>query len=93
MDTFEFKLRHPYKSPVGTKQLIETVSMRLLLTVDDMIAANKLSTNTTEQTRVLVARCCGLLPEELGPMALKDYGKLDRRLSAELQDEDDPKGE
>lgn len=88
---FVYKLRHPYNSPIGAKSLIEVVRLRTLMTVDDQIAVAKAGGTEAESERALVARCCGLLPEEIGPMAVKDFRRLQTELGKALVDDEDPK--
>lgn len=91
MSEYVYKLKHAYKSPVGIKALIESVKLRTLITVDDQIEVAKAGGSPLEQERAFVARCCGLLPEELGPMAIKDFNHLNRKLAEALVDDEDPK--
>jgi hypothetical protein len=86
-----YKLKHPYRSPVGTKDEISTIKLRTLITVDDQISIAKMGGTGAEQDRALVARCAGLLPEEIGPMSLRDFNHLNRKLAEGLVDDEDPK--
>lgn len=87
IDSFELKLRYPFQSPVN-KATIDKVTMRLPMRVDDMLVAAKAHEHSSEQTKHIISRMCGLDSVEIGMMAFSDYSKLVEKLGADSEDEE-----
>lgn len=73
MDDFtDIELTHPIKiAGVETK----TIRMREP-TVRDQLAANKIKGDDAEKELAMFANLCGIAPEDLHSMKMRDYTKL-----------------
>lgn len=90
----EYKLKKPIMSPVGVKAKIEVIKMREL-EGDDIVEGFAASDKNVKAIKVMVARCSGLLPEEIGKLKAVDYIALSHHVQEQLFSEDpaDPKDE
>lgn len=71
-----FPLAYPFTTTAGTR--IEKLELKRL-TVKDLKQARKISNNPADWDEPLIARCTGLIPEDLDNMDLADYLALQER--------------
>jgi hypothetical protein len=71
----QYVLKHPFKSLVS-KEMVESVQMRVVCKVGDFRAARKFSKESEDQTFLMIVRLSGLDEAEVDQLAMEDFNAL-----------------
>ena len=73
-------LKHPYTTAAGVR--VDTLTLRQPTVADLRRAKKQAGEDYEERTHLIIAACCGLIPEDLDGMDLWDYQDLAGAISA-----------